>query len=297
MKHGHLVSLMIPALVLGACGGGAAGVGMMNAMTGSAAGTSGGDTSGTAGSSGGDTSGTAGSSAATGTGGASGGAGTGATGSVDCSMDPGTTDDTVSDFEDGSGSVLPNGDRNGGWYSYVDTAATCMVMPPPNGTATAAEIPGGRCQSMFAMHFSGMGCSVFGAGVGTDLAAPAATDAGTTAAAKVPYDVTAYTGISFWTRADKGSSLRFKMPMTDETKTTDGGSCTETAAAKCSDDFGSNIALTKSWVKHTVMFAAMKQEGWGKKFTWTPGHVTSIQFQIPIVAAFDVWIDDVSFVK
>jgi hypothetical protein len=302
MKHGHSIFLaLVPALVLGACGGGSPGVGTMNAMTGAgnsgnpstsgAAGTS--DTSGSGGSA--DTSGGAGTSGAAGAGTGTAG-GTGA--SVDCSMDMGTTDDTISDFEDGAGSVLPNGGRNGGWYTYTDTAPTCMVMPAPNGSATAAEIPGGRCQSMFAMHFTGMGCSVFGAGVGTDLAAPAAGDGGTTTtAAKTPYDVSMYSGISFWVRADKGSSIRFKMPMTDETKTTDGGNCVDSTTAKCSDDFGSNIALTKNWVKKTVMFSKMTQEGWGKKFTWTPAHVTSIQFQVPITTAFDVWIDDVSFVK
>jgi hypothetical protein len=293
------LALAVPALLLGACGGGAAGTGnvpTMNVTTGGTAGTS-----GTAGDTGNpSTTGTAGGSSvagASGTAGATGGGGaTGA--SVDCTMDMGTTEDTISDFEDGTGSVLPNGGRNGGWYSYVDTAPTCMVMPAPNGTATAAEIPGGRCNSMFAMHFTGMGCSVFGAGVGTDLAAPAAGDGGTaTTAAKTPYDVSAYTGISFWVRADKGSSIRFKMPMTDDTKTTDGGSCVDSPTSKCSDDFGSNIALTKNWVKKTVMFSTMKQEGWGKKFTWTPAHVTSIQFQVPVVTAFDVWIDDVSFVK
>ncbi|HVU49543.1 MAG TPA: hypothetical protein VHL80_02590 [Polyangia bacterium] len=305
MKNGHLVSLAlaVPALLVVGCGGGSAGVGSMNSM---AAGTSGGDTSGTAGSSagstGGDTSGGAGASPTTGAAGSTtttGAAGSAASAAADCTMDPGTTDDTISDFEDGTGSVLPNGGRNGGWYSYIDTAPTCMVMPAPNGTATAAEIPGGRCQSMFAMHFSGMGCSVFGAGVGTDLAAPASTDAGATtgSAAKTPYDVSMYSGISFWVRADKGSSIRFKMPMTDDTKTTDGGNCVDSATSKCSDDFGSNIALTKNWVKKTVMFSKMTQEGWGKKFTWTPAHVTSIQFQVPVVAAFDVWIDDVSFVK
>jgi hypothetical protein len=301
MKHGHLIflALVVPAIVLGACaGGGSPGVGTMNVTTGGSTGTAG-NTSGAAGAA--DTSGSAGTATTTGTAGTSATTGTaGGTGAtVDCSMDPGTTDLTISDFEDGSGSVLPNGGRNGGWYSYIDTAPTCMVMPPPNGSATAAEIPGGRCQSMFAMHFTGMGCSVFGAGVGTDLAAPAATDAGTPAAtaAKTPYDVSAYSGVTFWVRADKGSSIRFKMPMTDDTKTTDGGTCVDSTTAKCSDDFGANIALTKSWVKKTVLFSAMKQEGWGKKFTWTPAHVTSIQFQVPVVAAFDVWIDDVSFVK
>jgi hypothetical protein len=297
MKHGQFVSLAVavPALLLGACGGGAKGVGTTDVMTGGAAGAGGDDTGATATAGTGDAAGTG----ATGTAGtvASGTAGTGAT--VDCSMDMGTTDDTISDFEDGTGSVLPSEGRNGGWYTYVDGAATCMVMPPPNGSATAAEIPGGRCQSMFAMHFSGTGCTVFGAGVGTDLAAPAATaDAGTsTPTAKVPYDVSGFTGISFWSRADKGVSMFFKMPMTDETTTTDGGTCVDSTTAKCSDDFGANIALTKNWIKHTVMFSTMKQQGWGKVFPWNPAHVTSIQFQVPMTAPFDLWIDDVSFVK
>jgi hypothetical protein len=306
MKHRHLVmmALATTALALGACAGSPS---TMNATTGSAgsatAGTSGaaGATTGAAGATtgaAGATTGAAGdgTTGAAGTGTATGAAGTTAA-AVDCTMDPGTTTDTISDFEDGTGSVLTSDGRNGGWYSYVDTATTCMVMPPPNGTATAGEIPGGRCQSTFAMHFSGMGCTDFGAGVGTDLAAPAATDAGATSAAKTPYDVTPYKGVSFWSRADKGASMRFKMPMTDDTKTTDGGNCVQSTTVMCSDDFGANIALTKSWVKHTVMFSTMKQEGWGKTFVWTPGHVTSLQFQVPKTAPFDLWIDDVSFVK
>ena len=46
---------------------------------------------------------------------------------------------------------------------------------------------------------------------------------------KVPYDLTGYTGITFWamssTTAD--NKLRVKIPMTDETKIADGGSCDE----------------------------------------------------------------------
>jgi hypothetical protein len=103
--------------------------------------------------------------------------------------------------------------------------------------------------------------------------------------------------VTFWIRADKGTSIRMKMPMTDETKTTDGGNCVESATNKCSDDFGANIALTTKWVKKTVMFSTMKQENWGKVFAWNPAHVTSIQFQVPKGPAFDVWIDDIAFIK
>jgi hypothetical protein len=226
------------------------------------------------------------------------GGGMGSAAMVDCTMDVASASvDPISDFEDGSGSVLPNNDRNGGWYTYTDPTMGCAVTPLPHASAAAAEITGGRCASLFAMHFAGMGCTTWGAGVGTDLKAPAATDAGAPSGPKVVYDVTGYSGISFWSRADKGASMRFKMPMTDETKVEDGGSCVEAAASKCSDDFGANIALTPKWLKHTVMFSTMKQEAWGKVFPWTPAHVTSIQFQVPASAAFDVWIDDVAFIK
>jgi hypothetical protein len=276
MKNGHLISLALSTSLLAACGGGAsmgAGPGTIDVGVGGAS-----------------------------TGGATGAAGTTGAGAVDCTMDQGTTPDTISDFEDGTGSVLVSEMRNGGWYSYIDPTATCTVMPPPNGTATAAPIPGGRCMSMFAMHFTGMGCTTWGAGVGTDLAASAAAgDAGaaTTTAMKVPYDVSGFTGVSFWSRADTGTSMLFKMPMTDETAVADGGKCTESTATStdCSDDYGSNIALTSKWVKHTVMFSKMAQAGWGKVFPWTPADVTSIQFQVPKAPSFDVWIDDVSFVK
>jgi predicted small secreted protein len=265
MKHGQLVSLalVVPALLLAACGGN------NEASTGGAG-------SG---------------------GGGSGAGGTGSAVTVDCTADPGSTPNDISDFEDGAGSVLPNDDRNGGWYTYVDPTATCMVTPMPKATAGAGEIAGMRCASGYAMHFTGTGCTTWGAGVGTDLKAPAATDGGTSAGPKVPYDVSGYTGISFWVRADKGAAMRFKMPMTDETKVEDGGACVESATNKCSDNFGVNVPLTKNWVKKTVMFSMMKQEAWGKAFTWNPAHVTSIQFQVPASAAFDVWIDDVAFIK
>jgi hypothetical protein len=264
MMNGHLVSLALalPALLLGACGGGNEGA------------------TGTAG-----------------TGGPSGGGGTGSAITVDCTMDTAASTNDISNFEDGTGSVLPNDDRNGGWYTYTDPTANCAVMPAPKATAGAGEIAGGRCTSTFAMHFSGTGCTTWGAGVGTDLKAPAAADGGTAAGPKVAYDVTGYTGVSFWVRAEKGAAMRFKMPMSDETKVEDGGACVESATNKCSDNFGTNVALTKNWVKKTVMFSAMKQEAWGKTFTWNPAHVTSIQFQVPASAAFDVWIDDVAFIK
>jgi hypothetical protein len=248
------------------------------------------------------------SSATPGTGGSTGGGGSsgGSSGTVDCTMDTGTSMDTISDFEDGSGTVLPNQMRNGGWYAYNDASPTCVESPMGMSSAGAEAVTPARCMSTYALHVKGMGCSLWGAGVGTDFAAPpppdgGAVDAGGATAAKTPYDVSMFAGVQFWGKIEAGStaSVRVKVPMTDDTKIVDGGNCmlTETGTDKCSDDWGSKVALTTSWKLYKLPFASMMQEGWGKKFDFNKAHVTSVQFQVAAKTTFDFWIDDVSFFK
>lgn len=247
----------------------------------------------------------------TGSGGSS-GTGTGGTGSggtsgtVDCSMNVATNEDTISDFEDGTGGVLVSQGRNGGWYAYNDMSATCMETPAGMGSANAEMIPGGRCGSMFAIHVFGSGCTLWGAGVGTDFAAPpppdgGAVDAGATAVRKTEYDVSMFTGIQFWARGEMGKtpSVRVKLPMTSETKVADGGDCmaTEVGMDKCSDDYGSKIVLSPTWKLYKLPFSAMAQEKWGKAFDWDPKKVTSVQMQVAMSTMFDFWVDDVAFYK
>jgi hypothetical protein len=215
-----------------------------------------------------------------------------------------------------------NSGRNGYWYSYNDDnpggsspgcvqtpmsgpQAMAMNMPTPTyiGAAPPAGARPGSADTM-ALHAQWMGCAVWGAGIGADLAQPA-QDGGIYTGPKVEYDVSAYSGISFWAmlEGDSDTALRIKVPMSDETKTVDGGKCTEDATTKCSDDFGYkfNLPPNGSWKQITVRFsdtATFAQEGWGKPFTWNPLHVTSIQIQSQNKGEpYNFWVDDMFFFK
>jgi hypothetical protein len=224
----------------------------------------------------------------------------------------------ISSFEDPTAAtVLMNGTppRNGYWYSYNDnnpagTDATCM-QTPANGAAYVGATPPSPSpgpSAGMALHAQWTGCSVWGAGVGADLGQPA-LEAGTYSGPKVPYDLTGYTGITFWamssTTAD--NKLRIKVPMTDETKIADGGKCDESVVGtnKCSDDWGMVFALPTngSWTQITVKFddsTKFKQEGWGAVFPWKPADVTSIQVQsqgTETSQTYDFWLDDFYLLK
>jgi len=192
--------------------------------------------------------------------------------------------------------------RNGYWYSYNDMSTTC-TQTPGKGLAYVGEAPPTPSPKSggLALHALWNTCSTWGAGVGADLNQPI-VDGGMYTGAKVPYDLSAYKGITFYamTTAAGDGKLRVKVPMTDETKIADGGKCDEATvgANKCSDDFGFLFTLPTdgAWHQITVDFTAkttFKQEGWGAVFPWAPADVTSIQIQSQDKGeTYDFWIDD-----
>ena len=96
-------------------------------------------------------------------------------------------------------------------------------------------------------------------------------------------------------RAAKGASpyVRFKIP--DANTDPDAKVCTE-----CFNDFGIGIELTEEWTRYEVPFTELKQEGgWGNPRP--PGvdatKLMALQWQVAAAgSAFDIWIDDVSFI-
>jgi len=232
-----------------------------------------------------------------------GGTGTGATGG---SLDPANK---ISDFEDtAAATVTADGTppRNGYWYPYNDMSGTCTQKPLMGATyvGETPTAPSPGPSAGMALHAQWDMCSTWGAGVGADLNQPNA-DGGTYTGPKVPYDLTGYTGITFWAMAAPGTDtkLRVKLPMTVETKTTDGGKCMDSATNKCSDDWGQKFQLPNNgnWAQITVKFSdatMFKQEGWGAIFSWDPKDVTSIQIQSQDMGEkYDFWIDDVYLTK
>lgn len=228
----------------------------------------------------------------------------------------------ISDFEDpAAATVVMSQGRNGYWYPYNDdnpggTDATCMQMPISGPQAMAKGIPNPTyigspppslppgTSGLQALHAVWTGCGVWGAGIGADLAQPAAADGGTYSGPKVNYDVTQFKGVSFWAMASANSdtALRIKFPMRVETKIEDGGQCMDSTTNKCSDDFGEqfNLPSNGTWKQFTIKWSdtSFKQEGWGATFPWNPMDVTSIQIQsVDKTESYDFWIDDMYFIN
>jgi hypothetical protein len=227
----------------------------------------------------------AGSSAA----GASGGA------AVDCEALPlpTNTDDIVSTFEDGTGSVAQVAGRGGGFYMFND--GTGMQTPAPGPLPDATEMP--RCGGMYALCMSGHDFTTWGAGMGTDLG-PVSTDGMMT---KSAWDASAYRGISFWAKANPGSAVAIRVSLKDANTAPEGGVCDpemESGAEACNDDWGRNLNLTTEWAPYTILYADLAQSNWGKQFTaFDAEHVFSIQYQVNKGLDFDLCIDDLAFVR
>jgi hypothetical protein len=245
------------------------------------------------------------------------GGGAGPDGSAGTTGGPPKMENLLSDFEDPTAATIVQAGtppRNGYWYSYNDMSTTCMQTPangamyvgaapptPPGASPGPSPTMGGN-----ALHAVWTGCATWGAGVGADLNQPQ-LEAGTYSGPKVPYDLTGYTGITFWAASSTAgdNKLRVKLPMTDETKIADGGNCNEADPTigmnKCSDDWGQVFSLPTngSWTQIVVNFGdstKFKQEGWGHTFPWNPMHVTSIQIQSQgseTSQSYDFWVDDV----
>jgi hypothetical protein len=233
-------------------------------------------------------------------------------------------DDKLSDFEDVAAATIVNAGtppRNGYWFSYSDESATCVTMPAkgetyvPSTPPTPSPYGGGM-----ALHAKWDGCTVWGAGVGADIAQPA-VDGGSYEGVKVNYDLTGAKGITFWaaTSATADGKLRVKVNMRAETKKADACPvagcpvatsppfCDEAVVGvnKCSDAWGQTFTLPPAgnWVQITVLFsdtAKFKQESWGAMFPWNPADVTGIQIQsqgTEMDQPFDFWIDDLYIIR
>jgi hypothetical protein len=236
--------------------------------------------------------GTSGTGTGTGTAGASGASGAsgsaGAPGTADCSLDLGVSADTVATFEDGTVALQESEGRMGAFFTEGDGSPTCMQMP-----AASIPIPGGRCKSSRAILLSGGGCTQRGAVLGADFVVAAAS-------APVPYDLSQFSGVSFWARVDPGTVplVRVSFPDLD---TDSRGGCTPSGALQCDDDFGLGVMLLSDvWQRVDVPFALLQQRGDGVPVPtgFDPTHVFGIRFTAaPGPSSFNLWIDDVTLLR
>jgi hypothetical protein len=243
----------------------------------------------------------------------------------------------IDDMEDGQQYLLSDNGMTGLWYTYNDASLNAVQEPSlgfpmyrvlrDDGT-TASEVPpprpcGGGAQTpffasettddcRFVARTWGTGQRGWGAGMGLDLNGEAGQ--------KNPYDASRFAGIGFFAYGTaRASSLRVNVQdMRTTPESADAADragmerCQDTAASRCNDHFGTEVALTNTWTWIEIPFACMQPGGWG--FTgngqFLASGVVGIQFQIqgldpadtgmPAMGAptpFDIAIDNLSFLE
>jgi len=226
-------------------------------------------------------------------------------------------DDLIADFTKDNGINGVDG-RQGGFYVYGDSKG---AFDPAKVGDEAYPITQSNspCSGAGSFHTKATGFAEWGAAMGTDLA-PKPGDS------KGYYDASKYKGVSFWAKASAPlSGVQVSFPDVY----TDGGAdptTVDSSASKCAYvagstincspylvKFGSGNYTTKidtEWKRFDVLFADTKQDEYniGAK---APGDVlatkylTAMAIQVnaiyvngsPTANDFELWIDDVNFIK
>jgi hypothetical protein len=252
------------------------------------------------------TSGGAGSSGTPGFGGASGGhagaeaagasgsgiAGSGVTGGLGGSTTGGSSGtpgiELIDDFEDQDLFVLIVNKRNGPWYAFHDATAT-GVQAFGIDLLTGVNV---RAGSTAALHMTASGFTDYGAGLGADFV--------NLQAKKVPYDVSAYSGIRFYAKVASGTQASLKLLIPTTYSDPMGGKCDDSVALKkCNDHLYYPVtSLKTTWDVYECDFSGLMQQGFGlPQASLDPTSVYSVQFTLLTkLLAADIWIDDVAFV-
>jgi hypothetical protein len=194
---------------------------------------------------------------------------------------PGIRLETIDDMEDGDSSIELSAGRAGFWSAFNDGTGT--QIPPMLGEEfNISELKPPRGASHYAVHTSGQGFTVWGAGIGISLRV------------KQPYDASGYAGISFWARRGPSSSPSLRLAVPDSQTSPLAGHC-ETDS--CHDDFGFEFELSEDFDYYSFTWEQMVARNWSA--TYVPSidasQLYNIQFQVDQFNDFDFWIDDLSF--
>ena len=187
----------------------------------------------------------------------------------------------IDDFEDGDYMPLPQDGRVGNWYPYGDGSGIV--------TRDVVLIPGGRADSLKSMRSTAQDFTGWGSGVGLDLNNSSGTQNG-----KLPWDASAYVGITFWAHAAAQLTITVALPDVD----TDPSAGLCMAPDGCDHHYVKSIQVDDHWRRYTVLFSELVAEPGTKPepTAFKPDKLISVQFRMGSGQTYDLWIDDLAFV-
>lgn len=182
----------------------------------------------------------------------------------------------IDDFEDGNLLSLPVDGRSGAWFTYTDGSAGCVA-------SEVADAGDGR-----ALHLRGSGFTDWGAGFGTVMRWSQADQKACV------YDASSYRGLRF--RAKGNAKLRVNLQTRATTFESRGGECADSET--CFDQHGRTLYLEPEWREFELDFCQLAPEGWGgERPPFDSAALVMLNIQVQQTEAFDLWIDDVSFIE
>jgi hypothetical protein len=153
---------------------------------------------------------------------------------------------------------------------------------------------------------------------GLEFAQVPDADAAALPAVTVPFDISAYRGITFWGRTDTAGdagALDVKVLFPDTDTDPRGGVCNGPQAgangpndvSQCFNSYAVHLSFTAQWHEFTVMFSDLVIDptfGYQNPSPFTGTNVYGINWQAQDTAtpdstkqSMDVWVDDVYFIR
>ncbi len=186
----------------------------------------------------------------------------------------------IDDLEDGDDQIPAAYGRHGGWYIFNDGTGSQTSDPPL--PELDAQAPSGN----HAMVTRGSGFEEWGAGLGVNVAGGDLS---------IGYDASEFSGIHFYARGridGESQILRVNFPSTQT------GTMTSCEDLDCNNHFGKSITLTPTWQPYEIRFDELTQ---GVKLSETREFQTrifrDIQFLISRQRGFELWVDELEFVR
>ena len=192
-----------------------------------------------------------------------------------CGSNTPAVDPLIDDFEDGDLRSRVVDGRQSEWYVFTDDSDGCIEL------RIAPE-------ASSALHARGQGFTAWGAAFGLSFQWDSAQSK------NCIYDASAYAGVRFRARGD--APLRLALGTKASTFQSMGGSCPDNQG--CYDQYGRALSLTAEWQTFEIDFCSLAQEGWGTPLdSFAPNELVHLNFFVRATRPFDVWVDDVEFVR
>ncbi len=193
-----------------------------------------------------------------------------------------SNEEPIDDMEDGDGRIIEQGDRDGFWFISHD--GTGWTNPEQGGLNLMSWNSVMRGQSVRSIEVMGGNHTDWGVLAGFNFKSGDSPS---------PYNLGAYSGVSFYAKSGQGM-IELTVSLPDITTAPMGGIC-GSVENPCYQHSHAHVMLTNVWQKFKVPFSSLVRDG--APGSLSVGSTYGMQFSVAGNVSFDIWLDDVAFIR